>query len=292
MDADTTEEIWKVIPNFPDYEASSLGKVRNKSTLKIITFHENYGYMTSHLYRDKKRYPVKCHRIIAETFLENPENKELVNHKNSVRNDNRVENLEWNTAQENVDHKLIKHPSNKKKYLKPVWQCNRETKEKIKLFSSSGEAVKSINEEKWVVVSASIRKVLNGYSNQSNGYFWEYDPYPEIEGEIWKEITFIANVNGYEISSEGRLRNSKGTMFFGHKDDNGYIRVSINEKPYRMHTLVARAFIPNPDNKPHVNHRDGVRDNNKLENLEWVTCSENMQHAYDTGLNSRKNKNN
>ena len=77
-------------------------------------------------------------------------------------------------------------------------------------------------------------------------------------------------------------------MYFGHKDDAGYIRVCINEKSYRMHSLVARAFLPNWENKPHVNHKDGNRSNNRLYNLEWCTRSENMQHAYDTGLNKRK----
>jgi hypothetical protein len=289
MDADITEEAWKVIPRFPDYEASTLGKVRNKKTLKILTFHNNGGYLISHLYNNMKRYPVKLHRLIAETFLDNPENKEYVNHKNSVRIDNRLENLEWNTVQENNDHKVQKNPNNKKKYLRPVWQCDKTTRQKIKLFDSVAEAAQSINENNLQSISSNIRKVLHGAYNQTNGYYWEYDPYPVIEGEVWKRIDFIQNVSGYEISSEGRLMNSKGTMFFGHRDDNGYIRVSINEKLYRMHILVAKSFIPNPNEKPHVNHKDGVRDNNKLENLEWVTRSENMQHAYDTGLNTRKN---
>jgi HNH endonuclease/NUMOD4 motif len=287
----SNEEGWKVIPSFPDYEASTLGKVRNKTTMKVIKFHENFGYMTSHLYRDQKRCPVKAHRLIAETFIENPESKEVVNHKNSIRNDNRVENLEWNTIKENNDHKLTKHPSNVKKYLRPVWQCNKDTKQRIMRFNSTLQAAMSINKDKAKCIASKIRCVVNGTRNTTYGYYWENDPYPVIEGEVWKEVTFIDNVSGYEVSSEGRLKNNKGTMFFGHKDDNGYIRVSVNEKLYRMHTLVARAFIPNPDNKPHVNHKDGVRDNNKLDNLEWVTRSENMQHAYDTGLNSNSRKN-
>jgi hypothetical protein len=286
-----SEEHWKVIQNFPDYEASTLGNIRNKTTSKVIKFHENFGYMISHLYKDKKRYPVKAHRLIAETFIENPDNKEIVNHKNSVRSDNRVDNLEWTTIKENNDHKLIKHPSNKKKYLRPVWQCDRTTRQKIRLFNSVADAAKAMDEDNITSISANIRKVLSGANNQTFGYYWEYDPYPTIEGETWKEITFIPEANGYEVSSEGRLKNSKGTMFFGHKDDNGYIRVSINNTLYRMHILVAKAFLPNPEDKPHVNHKDGVRDNNKLENLEWVTRSENMQHAYDTGLNTNANKN-
>ena len=81
-------------------------------------------------------------------------------------------------------------------------------------------------------------------------------------------------------------------MYFGHTDEAGYVRVSINKSLYRMHILVARAFLPNFHNKPHVNHKDGNWNNNRLYNLEWCTRSENMQHAYDTGLNKRKGKRN
>ena len=63
---------------------------------------------------------------------------------------------------------------------------------------------------------------------------------------------------------------------------NGYEVVSINHKKYKVHRLVAQAFLPNPENKPCVNHIDGNKQNNHYKNLEWVTHAENMEHYYRT----------
>lgn len=65
---------------------------------------------------------------------------------------------------------------------------------------------------------------------------------------------------------------------------NGYKHVKIAGKLFYVHRLVAIAFIPNPQNKPQVNHKDGNRSNNNVSNLEWVTAKENSQHALKTGL--------
>lgn len=68
----------------------------------------------------------------------------------------------------------------------------------------------------------------------------------------------------------------------------GYLRVSLwkagKPKKIHIHTIVAMAFIPNPENKAQVNHKDGNKINNSVNNLEWNTASENMQHAFDNGL--------
>jgi hypothetical protein len=281
-------DTWKVVPKFPSYEASSSGLIRNKETQKILATHNNGGYIQLHLYRNKVRFPVKLHRIIAETFILNPEDKPTVNHKNKDTTDNRVVNLEWQTQKENNEHKVSNNYKRKDATTRAVWKCHKDTHQKLELYSSFNDAAKSIDSSNWKVIASNIRSVLCGKYKQSNGFFWIYEEYPVIEGEIWREIMFIQGVEGYQISSEGRLRDADKKMFKGHVNEQGYVRVSIDETLYRMHILVAKAFLPNFHNKPHVNHKDGNRSNNRLYNLEWCTRSENMQHAYDTGLNTNK----
>lgn len=100
--------------------------------------------------------------------------------------------------------------------------------------------------------------------------------------EKWEHLPGFENQ--YLVSSHGRILSFKRnipSLLIPSKDRLGYIGVKIKGTRKLVHTLVAKAFIPNPENKPEVNHKNSVKIDNNIENLEWVTHKENMDHAYN-----------
>lgn len=103
--------------------------------------------------------------------------------------------------------------------------------------------------------------------------------------EIWKKIDEFED---YEISNKGRVKSKKRNIILKQIIKGGYCYVGLynnkKHKNIRVHRIVAKMFIPNTKNKPQVNHMNGNKRDNRVENLEWVTCSENMIHSYANGL--------
>lgn len=119
--------------------------------------------------------------------------------------------------------------------------------------------------------------------------------------ERWKTVYINGEPTNYEISDQGSCRNTKqlhwskkGLLKPKFNKHNGYCSycIRLNNKNYYcyVHRLVAEAFIPNPENKEQVNHKDGIKTNNHYRNLEWNTREENMKHCFENELCSSAKK--
>lgn len=106
------KEVWKIIEEYPNYSVSSLGRVKRlKSSgysIMLKPIDDGKGYRKVHLFKEGKSKLYLIHRLVAQAFIPNPDNLPYINHKDEDRANNRVENLEWCTAQYNSEYSLGK----------------------------------------------------------------------------------------------------------------------------------------------------------------------------------------
>lgn len=128
----------------------------------------------------------------------------------------------------------------------------------------------TIQEAKQVIYNYKYTRLINALKNKN---------------DILQDCKILNST--YVVCESGNIYNLHGNEIIGHIDRNGYRNVIINGKTLLVHRIIAQAFIPNPDNLPQINHKDGVKTNNNIINLEWCNRSENILHAYRTGLEKK-----
>lgn len=198
--------------------------------------------------------------------------------------------IEFNTLQEASTHLKLSIPTITKILRKEDFTTSKMFT-KICIFDKEDNLVKKCENnseaiEFLKITPDKLRKILNNQliiDDYNLRYVTTLPNIKEIKFENedieeWKDIPDLEN---YDASSEGRIRNKARNKILEGSIKEGYVYVVLN-KTYLLHRLIAQTFVENPENKPFVNHKDRNRSNNKITNLEWVTQEENCKHAKDT----------
>lgn len=185
----TSNEIWKPVVGYDGfYEVSSVGRVRSVyrvvrgkygktqskpgRLLKPATNKDGYYYVT--LSKEAKAKHFFIHRLVATAFIQNSPNKEQVNHINEDIKDNRVENLEWVTSKENINHgtRTLRMALTRRqfdRFAKPVLQISAETKRVIAEYRSIREAYRETGADR-----VSIYRCCSNKQKKAKGFLWKY----------------------------------------------------------------------------------------------------------------------
>ena len=262
--------------------------VRKKTTKRNVKIHTSKkGYQFVPLYANKESKKSRnflLHRLFASTFYGKPEHPSFTpNHKNRIKGDNRVDNLEWASKKEQVEDRNEYEQPNMRIPIVRVDSRGNET-----YFDGSYDAAKrtshtrsSIREWCYKHRKCMAKDVYGGR------YTWKFADTPEdLPGENWKFVEGEKKA----VSQFGRVLVHMNEFYTSKRyakeytSEGGYPAISVNGKMKFIHVLVAEQFIDNPENKPIVNHIDRMdTENASVANLEWATASENTLHAYDNG---------
>jgi hypothetical protein len=287
-------ELWKTITYASNYAISNMSNIKNTKTNKLITI--NYDRLKKDnkrarpgLSNDGKIKGYYLHRIVAEHFIDNPENLPEVNHIDGDFYNNKVENLEWISKVNNMKHANEKNLI--KRYTRKVIITNKETGEE-NIFDKVSDCAEYLNCNPGKISLTCRGKRVDKLYNMK--YENEERKLEENGDIIWKEYPECTK---YLVSNTGEVKNKKtGRLMMGSKV-NGYRFVNFhpgNKDTPKMnrliHRMVAQTFLENPDNKPVVNHKDTNILNNNVDNLEWVTYKENM-NTEETIKNLKNGKN-
>lgn len=279
-------EIWKKIiidDTEYNYEVSNTGNIRNTQTNKLLKQSIRAQYYGVSLCNNNKKKTYNIHTLVVATmFIDNPNNSKVVNHIDGNKFNNNIKNLEWCSYKENTSHAL----DNKliKLHRKKVKQLSYDGTQIIKIYDSIRDAEKETG-----ISNKQISKVCRKKMPTAHGFRWEYvEPVEtiqinEVEG---KEVPEFPN---YIVTRDGKVYSKSAKRYMIVNTTTKYKRIKLCnnnvQKDSYIHTLVATLYIPNPDNKPFILHKNFNSDDNSVDNLCWSTLKEIMEYY---SINNKK----
>mmetsp|Transcript_56520 Transcript_56520/g.183699 ORF Transcript_56520/g.183699 Transcript_56520/m.183699 type:complete len:416 (-) Transcript_56520:67-1314(-) len=271
------------------WQVSSHGRLQGK--LGIVT----YGTLTQAGYRavgvdlDGIRRHKLVHRLVARAFLGPPPSLQhcQVNHKDGCKSNNHIDNLEYATPSQNVLHAYAFTPKRRRGNLSgmlPVVAHEIGTSREA-WYPSAAEASRTLG-----LHASSITKCCKQQLAKTGRYVFRYAlSEADLVGEAWcsaLDPNDGTRLSSWQVSSHGRVQTTWGNRNWGSLTGSGYRKVTIllhgKNRSLYVHRLVARAFLgPCPDlDRRYVHHKDGVKEHNRVVNLEYVTPAENTQYFH------------
>ena len=259
------------IEELPGYSVTKHGKIyskRNQRYLVQTVQGSDYKFVVI------RRRPYTVHRLVAKAFVQNPdpENFNVVNHKDGNKFNNSSDNLEWCNQSHNTSHA---HETGLIKPRKRSVLCYTTDEKFVIRYKTALDAFKELG-----IRSSSICDACVGRKKTAGGYIWKYEN-EEVNQvptdlEEWKFIPEYDDL--YRISKEGQVWSIKQKKLLkSHQNGQKKPRVNLTKdkqtKLKSVHQLVAQTYISNVNNYKHVLQRDGNPENISLSNLEWCSLS-------------------
>ena len=260
------------IPGVSGYMVSSHGHVFNAATGNTMAQSIGYGYAHASLCVGGVRKRYRVHRLVALAFHGLPPDESYtVDHIDRIKTNNNASNLRWATKAEQAANRT--HQDNRLMQQRPV--VITSVAGQVSEFRSVTEAAEALGLPK-----RSRAKVLERALRGGGGTL-RYNDTARV-GVTYRPIpsSAIGGREGYHAGDDGSIMYPCGRVVFGSFDPMGYRRWGN----HLMHRLVAAAFLPLDATRQFVNHRNGVKHDNQLSNLEYVSRSENTRHAHASGL--------
>lgn len=264
------------IKDYPSYDISNIGIIKNKFN-KVLKQQIKNGYFIITLSINNTQKTLYVHRLVGLTYIENNDiNKNIINHKDGNKLNNNADNLEWVNQSENTKHA---HQNNLIKcYNNPIEKYDLDNN-LLEIFPNIQNASDILN----IPVSTIRSRVYSNFIQKT--YILKIKEKEIINIEDYIDVQNY--IGYYKINKQGNVYSIKNKIILKYYlTEDGYHSIILNKdkkgKGYFVHRLIALHFIrENDKSKRFINHKDGNKNNNTIDNLEWCTQSENAKHSVE-----------